>query len=338
MINAFAAMQAKGSLEAFCFDPGPIGHTDVEIDVEYCGVCHSDLSMIDNDWGRSAYPLVPGHEVIGTVAATGGGVTTLAVGDVVGLGWHSQYCMACGMCQSGDHNLCLSAQPTIVGRHGGFADKVRASATSVVKLPPGIDKATAGPLFCAGITVFNPLLQFDIQATDRVAVIGIGGLGHLALKFLKAWGCDATAFTSTESKRQEALQMGASHTIDSTDPAAIRKHANTFDLILSTVDVKLDWADFLLTLKPKGRLHFVGIPLQPLDIAVVALLRGQKSVSASPVGSPDAIAQMLDFAALHGIRPEVEEYPVARINEAIARVRSGTARYRVVLKRTHGSS
>lgn len=331
MINAFAVMQARGPLEAFQYDPGPIGHTEVEIDVEYCGVCHSDLSMIDNDWGRSAYPLVPGHEVIGTVAATGAGVKTLAVGDVVGLGWHSQYCMACSLCETGDHNLCLSAQPTIVGRHGGFADKVRASAASVVKLPPGIDKATAGPLFCAGITVFNPLLQFNIQATDRVAVIGIGGLGHLALKFLKAWGCEATAFTSTESKRREALDMGASHTIDSTDPAAIRQHANAFDLILSTVDVKLDWSDFLLTLKPRGRLHFVGIPLQPLDIAVVSLLRGQKSVSASPVGSPASIAQMLDFAALHGIRPEVEEYPASRINEAMARVRSGAARYRVVL-------
>ena len=337
MINAFAVMQANGSLEAFQYDPGPIGPTDVEIDVEYCGLCHSDLSMIDNAWGRSAYPLVPGHEVIGKVAQIGPGVTTLAVGDVVGLGWHSQYCMACSLCETGDHNLCLSARPTIVGRHGGFADKVRASAASVVRLPPGIDKATAGPLFCAGITVFNPLLQFNIQPTDKVAVIGIGGLGHLALKFLKAWGCEATAFTSTESKRREALEMGASHTIDSTDPAAIRNHANAFDLIICTVDVTLDWSDFLLTLKPRGRLHFVGVPLQPLDIAVVSLLRGQKSVSASPVGSPGSIAQMLDFAAFHGIAPDVEEFPFSRINDAVERLRSGAARYRVVLNRA-GSS
>jgi alcohol/geraniol dehydrogenase (NADP+) len=332
MINAFAVTQANGRLEPFQYDPGPIGNTDVEIDVQYCGICHSDLSMIDNAWGRSAYPLVPGHEVIGTVAQAGAGVTTLAVGDVVGLGWHSSYCMACSICMSGDHNLCLSAQPTIVGRHGGFADKVRASAASVVKLPPGIDTATAGPLFCAGITVFNPLLQFNVQATDRVAVIGIGGLGHLALKFLKAWGCKATAFTSTAAKKQEALAMGASDTIDSTDPAAIRKHANAFDLIISTVDVKLEWSDFLVTLKPRGRLHFVGVPLQPLDIGVVALLRGQKSISASPVGSPGSIAQMLEFAAFHGIAPEVEEFPFSRINEAMERLRSGAARYRVVLR------
>lgn len=332
MINAYAVAQASGRLERFEYDPGHLGNTEVEIDVQYCGICHSDLSMIDNAWGRSAYPLVPGHEVIGTVAQAGAGVTTLAVGDAVGLGWHASYCMACSICLSGDHNLCLSAQPTIVGRHGGFADKVRACAASVVKLPPGIDKATAGPLFCAGITVFNPLLQFNVQATDRVAVIGIGGLGHLALKFLKAWGCEATAFTSTAAKRREALAMGASDTLDTTDPAAIRKFANTFDLIISTVDVKLDWSDFLLTLKPRGRLHFVGVPLQPLDIAVVSLLRGQKSVSASPVGSPGSIARMLDFAAFHGIAPDVEEFPFSRINEAVERLRSGAARYRVVLR------
>ena len=331
MINAFAVMQAKGALQAFQYDPGPVGSTDVEIDVEYCGICHSDISMIDNEWGRSVYPLVPGHEVIGTVAQAGSAVTTLQVGDVVGLGWHSRYCMTCSTCMSGDHNLCLAVQPTIVGRHGGFADKVRASAASVVSLPPGVDKSSAGPLFCAGITVFNPLREFNIQATDKVAVIGIGGLGHLALKFLKAWGCEVTAFTSHESKRQEALAMGASHTIDSTDPAAISRHANTFDLIISTVDVPLAWTNFLVTLKPRGRLHFVGVPLQPLDIPVVALLRGQKTVSASPVGSPAAIAAMLDFAAFHRIAPEVEEYPVSRLKEAVERLRSGAARYRVVV-------
>jgi alcohol/geraniol dehydrogenase (NADP+) len=331
MINAFAVMEPRGNLEIFQYDPGPIGATEVEINVEYCGICHSDLSMIDNDWGRSSYPLVPGHEVVGTVGSIGSSVTTLEVGDLVGLGWHSHYCMTCSACMSGDHNLCPSVQPTIVGRHGGFADKVRASATSVVKLPARIDKATAGPLFCAGITVFNPLIQFDIQATDKVAVIGIGGLGHLALKFLKFWGCEVTAFTSSETKQREAIAMGARHTIDSTDVDAIKQHANAFDLIISTVDIKLDWSVYLSTLKPKGRLHFVGIPLQPLDIGVISLLRGQKSVSASPVGSPASIATMLDFAALHGIKPEVELYDISRINEALERLRSGAARYRVVI-------
>jgi alcohol/geraniol dehydrogenase (NADP+) len=337
MINAFAVMEPKGKLEAFEYDPGPIDATEIEINVEYCGICHSDLSMIDNDWGRSSYPLVPGHEVVGTVGAIGSSVTTHKVGDLVGLGWHSDYCMTCSTCMSGDHNLCLSVQPTIVGRHGGFADKVRASAASVVKLPAGIDKATAGPLFCAGITVFNPLLQFDVQATDKVAVIGIGGLGHLALKFLQAWGCEVTAFTSSASKQREAIAMGAVHTIDSTHGDAIKQHVNAFDLIISTVDVKLDWSVYLGTLKPKGRLHFVGIPLQPLDIGVISLLRGQKTVSASPVGSPASIATMLDFAALHGIKPVVEEYTISQIHDALERLRSGAARYRVVLNMNRDS-
>jgi uncharacterized zinc-type alcohol dehydrogenase-like protein len=205
-----------------------------------------------------------------------------------------------------------------------------------VRLPTGIDKASAGPLFCAGVTVFNPLVQYDIQSTDNVAVIGIGGLGHLALKFLHAWGCEVTAFTSSDSKKQEALAMGAHHTIDSGKPEELDKHLNTFDLIISTVDVKLDWTAYLNTLKPKGRLHFVGIPLQPLDIGVISLLRGQKAVSASPVGSPQTLARMLDFAALHNIAPDVEEYSVDQINEAVARLRSGAARYRVVVKMNRG--
>ena len=337
MINAFAAMAAHGKLEQYQYDPGPLRNTEVEIAVEYCGICQSDVSMIDNDWGRSQYPLVPGHEVIGTIARAGTGVTTLAAGDVVGLGWHSEYCMTCATCMSGDHNLCSSARPTIVERHGGFADRVRASAASVVKLPAGIDKASAGPLLCAGITVFNPLIQFDIQSTDKVAVIGIGGLGHLALKILNAWGCEVSAFTSTATKKQEALDMGARHTIDSTNPDELKRHTNSFDLIISTVDVKLDWSGYLNTLRPKGRLHFVGIPLQPLEIGVISLLRGQKSVSASPVGSPATIAKMLEFAALNGIKPIVEEYPISQVNDAVARLRSGAARFRVVITMDEGS-
>jgi len=337
MINAFAAMAAHGKLTPYQYDPGPLRNTEVEIAVEYCGICQSDISMIDNDWGRSQYPLVPGHEVIGTIAGVGAEVTTLAPGDVVGLGWHSEYCMTCATCMSGDHNLCSSARPTIVERHGGFADRVRASAASVVKLPAGIDKASAGPLFCAGITVFNPLIQFDIQSTDKVAVIGIGGLGHLALQFLNAWGCEVTAFTSNATKKQDALEMGTHHTIDSTDADEIRRHTNSFDLIISTVDVKLDWADYLNTLRPKGRLHFVGIPLQPLEIGVISLLRGQKSVSASPVGSPATIAKMLEFAALNGIKPIVEEYPISQVNDAVMRLCSGAARFRVVINMNEGS-
>jgi alcohol/geraniol dehydrogenase (NADP+) len=305
----------------------------VEINVEYCGICHSDVSMIDNDWGMAQYPLVPGHEVIGTIGQVGGEVTRLKVGDRVGLGWHASYCHACPSCFGGDHNLCASAQGTIVGRHGGFADKVRAQAPSVVALPEGVDAQSAGPLFCGGITVFNPLVQFDIKPTAKVGVVGIGGLGHMALMFLRAWGCEVTAFTSTDAKKTEALEMGAHHTINSRDPEALGAAAGQFDLILSTVNVKLDWNAYLATLAPRGRLHFAGATLEPLDLGVFGLIGGQRSVSGSPVGSPAIIAQMLEFAARHEIKPMIETYPFDQVNEALDHLRSGKARYRVVLSR-----
>ena len=333
MIKAYAAFEPKGELKPFEYDPGVLGDREVEIDVAHCGICHSDLSVMDSEWGKMPYPVVPGHEVVGTVAKLGRFVQGLAVGQAVGLGWHAGYCNSCGLCDSGDQNLCASAQPTIIGRHGGFAEQVRANADSVVAIPEGIDLASAGPLFCGGITVFNPLVQFDVKPTDKVAVIGIGGLGYLAIQFLNAWGCEVTAFTSSESKRGEALNLGAHDTLNSRDADEISASAGRFDLIISTVNVKLDWNAYLNTLNAKGRLHFVGATLEPLDIAAFSLIGGQRSVSGSPVGSPANIAKMLDFAKLHDIKPVVEQFKFEQVNEAVERLRSGAPHYRVVLSR-----
>jgi len=331
MIKAYAALEAGGKLEPFDYDPSSLGRNDVEIDIEHCGICHSDLSMLDNEWGITQYPFVPGHEVVGIISAVGDDVTTLELGQRVGLGWQSKYCMTCDSCMDGNHNLCVQSQGTIIGRHGGFADKVRAQATSVVALPENLDIQSAGPLFCGGITVFNPLLQFNIKPTDKVGVIGIGGLGHIALQFLKAWGCEVTAFTSNDSKKNEASKLGAHHTINSCKPEEIEASAAQFDLILSTVNVKLDWNTYVATLRPKGRLHFVGVTLDPLDLGVFPLILGQRSVSASPSGSPANIARMLEFAARHNIRPVIESYRFDQVNEAMERLRNGQAHYRIVL-------
>jgi alcohol/geraniol dehydrogenase (NADP+) len=270
---------------------------------------------------------------VGTIRDIGPGVSHHQIGRQVGLGWHSGYCMTCPSCLSGDHNLCANAQGTIVNRHGGFADKVRAHAASVVALPENIDAHSAGPLFCGGITVFNPLVQFGVKPTDRVAVIGIGGLGHMALQFLNAWGCQVTAFTSSDAKKKEALELGAHQTLNSRDPDEIKAAAGHFDMILSTVNVKLDWNDYIQTLKPRGRLHYVGATLEPLDLNIFPLIMGQRSISASPVGSPANIAQMLDFAVRHGIKPVIETFPMEKVNNAMDRLRSGQARYRLVLSR-----
>jgi len=333
MINAYAAFEPKAELKPFAYDPGALKPQEVEIEVRYCGICHSDLSVIDNEWGNSQYPVVPGHEVVGTLAKVGDQVTHLTAGQTVGLGWHAGYCGACASCHSGDQNLCATAQATIIGHHGGFADRVRAAAGSVIPIPEGIDLESAGPLFCGGITVFNPLVQFAVKPTDRVAVIGIGGLGHLALKFLNAWGCEVTAFTSSAAKREEALSLGARQTLNSRDANEIKAAAGRFDLILSTVNVKLDWNLYLSTLQPRGRLHFVGATLAPLDIGVFSLIGGQHSVSGSPVGSPGTMAKMLEFARRHQIRPVIETFRFADVNAAIARLRSGQAHYRLVLAR-----
>jgi uncharacterized zinc-type alcohol dehydrogenase-like protein len=304
----------------------------VEINVQYCGICHSDLSMLKNEWGMTQYPFVPGHEVVGTVGAIGSGVTGLEIGQPVGLGWFSGSCMQCEWCLSGDHNLCLDGEGTIVGRHGGFADKVRAKQAWVFPLPDEVNPETAGPLFCGGITVFNPIVQLGIKPTDRVGVVGIGGLGHMALRFLKAWGCEVTAFSSSPDKEAEARELGASHFVNSRDPEAIAAVANSFDAILSTVNVDLDWDAYIAALRPKGRLHLLGAVLNPISTSLFPMLVGQKSLSSSPVGSPITTQEMIEFAARHHVEPITELFPFDQVNEAMDKLENGKPRYRIVLK------
>ena len=332
-VHAYAAMEANGTLQPFEYELGPIGPEEVDIAVESCGICHSDLSMLEDVWAMTQFPLVPGHEVIGKVKAVGDHVSHLTVGDQVGLGWHSGYCMTCAQCLGGHHNLCLRAETTIVGRHGGFADTVRAHSASVAKLPGDLTPKTAGPLLCGGMAVFNPLVQFNISPTDHVGVLGIGGLGHMALKFARAWGCHVTAFTSGGLKEQEAIGLGAHDTINSRDPSAIKSAMGRFDLLLSTVNVKLDWNSYMATLKPRGRLHMPGAVTEPLDLNVMPMMFGQWSFSSSPVGSPATIRKMLEFAARHNVSPVTEHYPMDKLNDAMEHLRAGKARYRIVLDR-----
>ncbi len=330
-IRAFAATQAKGELKPFEYDPGPLGADQIEVAVSHCGICHSDLSMLDNDWGMTSYPLVPGHEVVGTVTALGSNVSHLKAGDRVGIGWYSGSCQTCRQCVSGDQNLCAKAEGVIVGRHGGFADRVRAQAAWAVPLPAGLDPAKAGPLFCGGITVFNPIVQFGVKPTDRVGVVGIGGLGHLALQFLNKWGCEVTAFSSSAGKADEVKKLGAHHVVNSKDDAALGKLAGSIDFLLVTANVALNWPAYIGLLAPRGRVHFVGAVLTPVPVAVFPMIVAQRSLSGSPLGSPATTATMLDFCARHRIAPVTEEFPLSKVNDALAHLRAGKARYRVVL-------
>jgi uncharacterized zinc-type alcohol dehydrogenase-like protein len=330
-IRAWAARTPGGPLEPYEFDPGPLAVDEVEIAVEHCGICHSDLSLVDNEWGRTRYPFVPGHEATGRVVALGEHARGLELGQRVGLGWNARSCLHCEQCLAGRQHLCPRVQGTLAGRHGAFADRVRAQWLWAVPLPDAMDSAECGPLLCGGITVFSPLREFGIAPTARVGVVGIGGLGHMALKFCRAWGCEVTAFTTSPGKADEARRFGAHHVVSTHDPEALRALAGKLDLVLDTVNVALDWNAYLGTLAPNGRLHVVGAVLEPVTVSAMSMMRQQRSLSASPTGSRSAIDAMLAFAARHAIGPATEHFPMSRVNEALDRLRAGQARYRIVL-------
>jgi uncharacterized zinc-type alcohol dehydrogenase-like protein len=328
--KAWVAKSAKQRMVLETVDLGSLGAEDVEVAVEHCGVCHSDLSVFNNEWGISQYPAILGHEVVGHVTAVGPIAKGLKVGQRVGVGWFSGSCMHCHQCMSGMHHLCPQVQATIVGHRGGFATHIRSHWAWVIQLPEKLNFAEAGPLLCGGITVFAPLAMYA-KPTDRVGIIGIGGLGHMAVKFAAACGCDVTAFTASESQFDEAKGFGANHAVSTKESAAIKKLGGSFDLLISTVNVKLDWDAIIGTLAPNGRLHDVGAVLEPIPVAAFSLISEQRSVSGSPTGSPVAIATMLDFAARHNIAPQTEHFPMSHINEAFARLESGKVHYRIVL-------
>jgi len=331
-IRAYSATAPGEPLKAVEYEAGALGADEVEVAVEYCGICHSDLSVWKNEWGNSIYPLVPGHEVIGRITAVGTHAKKVKVGDRVGIGWNSSSCMCCHQCLSGDQHLCHDALPTMIGHHGGWAERLRCHWAWAIPIPEELDPKTTGPLLCGGITVFAPLAAFDVKPTAHVGVVGIGGLGHMALQFANAWGCEVTAFTSSPGKTDEAHGFGAHNVLSSRDSDSIRSIKGSLDMLLVTVNVPLDWSAYMSTLAPHGRMHVVGAVPEPIPIAAFDLIGGQRSVSGSPTGAPVSMATMLEFAARHDVEPETEQFPMSEVNEALARLESGKARYRIVLK------
>jgi alcohol/geraniol dehydrogenase (NADP+) len=328
--QAWVVKGAQQPLTLESLETEPLGAEEVEVAVEHCGMCHSDLSVLNNEWGNSKYPAVLGHEVVGRVTAVGESAKGITVGQRVGVGWNSGSCLHCRQCLSGSQHLCPQVQATIVGHRGGFATHIRALWAWTIPLPEKLNFADAGPLLCGGITVFSPLMMYA-KSTQRVGIIGIGGLGHMAVKFAAAFGCHVTAFTSSESKFDEARGFGAHEVVSSKDSAAIQKLAGSLDLLISTVNVKMDWDAMIGALAPNGRLHLVGAVPEPIPVSAFSLIMQQRGVSGSPSGSRVAIDTMLDFAALHNIAPQTEHFPMSKINEAFARLKSGQVRYRIVM-------
>jgi uncharacterized zinc-type alcohol dehydrogenase-like protein len=331
-VNAFAATAPKGALEPFAYEAGALGPHDVELEISHCGLCHSDLHLIDDDWKRSAYPLVPGHEIVGIVRAVGAEVTHLAVGDRAGVGWQRSACLTCALCLAGHENLCATQQATCVGNHGGLADRLRGDARFAFPIPNGIESALAAPLLCGGVTVYAPLRRHRVDATRTVGVVGVGGLGHLAIAFLRALGCEIVAFSSSDDKKSEALRLGAHEFARSNDARDLRRFANRFDLVLSTAPARLDWIGYLQALKPNGVLCLVGAPPGLLQLPAALLLTGQKSICGSDIGDRATIAEMLRVAERHRIAPTVETTAMSEVNRAIERLRRNQVRYRAVLQ------
>jgi len=331
-IRGYAAMKAGGKLEAFEYDAGELGSEQVEIKVSHCGICHSDLSMLNNEWMMTEYPFVGGHEVVGEIVALGENAKGLKVGDKVGLGWNSETCMHCDQCLSGFQINCPNLEATIVERHGGFADRVRCHWAWAEKLPEGLDASKAGPLFCGGITVFNPFVQNEIKPTDKVGIVGIGGLGHLALQFADKWGCEVTAFSTSPDKADEAKGLGADYLVDTRSDEELEKLKGKFDMILTTVNVPLNWDLYFQALAPKGNLHIVGAVLEPIPVISFNLIMHQKSLSGTATGSPDVVRKMLEFCTRHKIEPVIEDFKMSEINEAFEHLENGKPRYRIVLE------
>jgi uncharacterized zinc-type alcohol dehydrogenase-like protein len=330
-IHGLAVHAAGAQLVPYRYEPGELNANEVEVKISHCGVCHSDIHLIDNDWGNSKYPFVPGHEIVGTVSAVGEDVKDRTVGERVGIGWQADSCGICEWCRQGDEHLCAKSQPTCVGRNGGYADAVRVNSRFAIPVPAGLESENVAPLLCAGITVYSPLRNHGVRPSSRVGVVGIGGLGHLALQFAKAFGAEVTALSTSKDKEDEALEMGASHFVNTRDMGEMKKIAGSFDFLLSTVSADQDWQALVNSLRPKGTLCVVGVPPSSMSIQAFPLISGQRSVAGSPIGSPRDLHEMLDVAARHDVKAITERFQMSKANDAIAKVKKGKVRYRAVL-------
>lgn len=330
-IHGLAVHAAGAHLLPYKYDAGDLGPNEVEVKISHCGVCHSDVHLIDNDWGLSKYPFIPGHEIVGTVKAVGSAVVDRTVGERVGIGWQADSCGICEWCRQGDEHLCPNGQPTCVGRNGGYADSIRVNSRFAIPVPEGLESENVAPLLCGGITVYSPLRNLGVRPSWRVGIVGIGGLGHLGIQFAKAFGAEVTAFSTSKEKEEEAKSLGAHHFINTRETTGLKKVAGSFDLLISTVSADQDWQAYINALRPKGTLCVVGVPPSPIQIQAFSLIGAQRSISGSPTGSPRDLHEMLDVAARHNVKAVTERFPMAQANEAVAKVKKNQVRYRAVL-------
>ena len=304
---------------------------EILVKVDYCGICHSDLHMALNDWGMTTFPFVGGHEVVGKIVEIGDQVKDIKTGDVIGIGWQSKSCNSCEMCESDHDNLCSSSTQTIVGRDGGFANYIKVDSSYAFKIPEALKPELAAPLMCAGITVYSPLSKYAKKGMN-IAIVGIGGLGHLAVLTAKAMGCNVTAISHSDSKKDFELSLGADNFINSSNGDDLAQAIGSFDFILSTVSSNIDWTAYINALKPLGCLCFVGISTETMNISNLQLVMGEKKLVGSAIGGKKKIAEMLNFMATNNVKPIIELFDITEIKKAFKKLENNELRFRAVLK------
>ncbi|MFJ8748965.1 NAD(P)-dependent alcohol dehydrogenase [Streptomyces sp. NPDC102441] len=338
-VAAYAAPSAKAPLERTTIERRTVGEFDVLIDIKFAGICHSDIHQARDGWGEGIFPMVPGHEIAGIVTETGSGVSKFSVGDRVGVGCMVDSCRECDNCKAGLEQYCAegntgtynavdrSGEPT----YGGYSTHIVVDENYTVRIPDGLALDEAAPLLCAGITTYSPLKHWNAGPGKKVAVLGMGGLGHVGVKIAHALGAEVTVLSQSLRKQEDGLKLGADHYYATSDPKTFEELAGTFDIILSTVSAPLDFGAYLSLLKTDGALVNVGAPEEPISVNLFSLIGGRKSLSGSGIGGIQETQEMLDFCAEHGFGAEIELIGASEINEAYERVLNSDVRYRFVI-------
>ena len=339
-VNAYSVAQAKGPLEPATIERREPGPKDVVIDIKFCGICHSDLHQVGDEWGGSVFPMVPGHEIAGVVTQVGGDVTRFEIGDHAGVG-----CFVDSVRSQGGPDEAVDIEQYMAGTimtyngtgrdgkptMGGYSERIVVDENYVMHIPESIPLDKAAPLMCAGITLYSPLRHWNAGPGKKIAIVGLGGIGHVGVKLAHAMGAEVTVLSQTLDKKDDGLAMGADHYYATNDKATFKKLRGTFDLVINTVSAKMDWEALLALLKVDGTMVILGVPEEKVELGAFPLVGGRKSLAGSMIGSIAETQEMLDFCAEHGVTPEIEVIPFARVNEAYDRVRKSDVRYRFVL-------
>ncbi len=338
--KGYAAQSKTDPIAPWEFDRREVGPTDVQVEIAYCGVCHSDLHQARDEWGGSVFPMVPGHEIVGRVKAVGADVTKFKVGDLAGVGVMVDSCRNCESCRTGLEQYCdtggtvftyNSRFPDGSEAYGGYSDNIVVDESFVLSISPKLDLAAAAPLLCAGITTYSPLRHWNVQPGQKVGVVGLGGLGHMALKFAHAFGAHVTQFTTSPGKEADAKRLGADEVVLTRDPEALKPLAGTFDFILDTVSAPHDLNMYLNLLKRDGAMVLVGLPDTPAAVSAFPLAGKRRTLAGSNIGGVAETQEMLDFCAEHDIVSDIELTPIGKINEAYERMLKNDVKYRFVI-------